>query len=264
VVQTSGGTDAPGIIGLIFGILALVALVLGCIFFPLVLIALPLAFIGGLISFFARGNLKVAGLVLNGLITVPVIACNVMALFGIAGLAGLGALGKSVPAASSPPRPLPTMKLASEVRDNGGFFSANAISKANDIIKDIHRDFKKDLLIETFKTVPEGKVEEVKKMDKADRNKFFANWARDQAKTAEVNGVYIQICKDPGHLDVEVGNVTSQKVFTIANRDELADRMLARLQEGKNVKNEADKKNLHDEVLLDAVRYVRRKMNENQ
>jgi uncharacterized protein len=148
------------------------------------------------------------------------------------------------------------MILVAEVRDDAGFFSANAIGKANDIIKDVHRDFKKDLLIETVKTVPEGKLEEVKKMDKAERTKFFANWARERAKAAEVNGVYVQICKDPGHLEVEVGNVTSQKAFTMANRDELASRMLRRFKEAADAKDEDAKKKLHDQALVEGAQFV--------
>src|SRR5262245_108187 len=155
------------------------------------------------------------------------------------------------------------MVLVAEVRDDAGFFSANAISKANDIIKDIHRDFKKDLLIETFKTVPEGKLDEVKKMDKTDRNKFFANWARERAKSAEVNGVYIQICKDPGHLEVEVGNVTSQKAFTMANRDELASRMLRKFREAADAKEEDAKKKIHDQALIDGAQFVYSTMKAN-
>lgn len=153
--------------------------------------------------------------------------------------------------------------LVAEVRDEGGFFSADATQKANEVIKEIHKDFKKDLLIETIKTVPAEKTDEFKKLDKAGQSKFFKSWARERARQAEVNGVYILVIKDPGHLEVEVGNETQKKDFTIANRDELADKLLAKFKDANKVKDEADKKKIYDEALLEAVRYVRSTMKTN-
>jgi uncharacterized protein len=124
--------------------------------------------------------------------------------------------------------------LVAEVRDDAGFFSAEAISKANEIIKEIHRDLKHDLLIETVKSVPASKADDLKKMDKEE---FFSKWARDRARSAEVNGVYVLICKDPGHIQVEVGNETSKKAFTTTNRKELRDLMVEKFREAGKVKD---------------------------
>src|SRR5579871_1932118 len=85
--------------------------------------------------------------------------------------------------------------IVAEVRDEAGFFSADAVRRANEVIDDIHRDFKKDLLIETFKTVPADKAEEFKKLDKAGHAKFYNDWALQRARTAKVNGVYVLIVK---------------------------------------------------------------------
>ena len=77
-------TDAPGIIGLIFGCIAIVCLLLGCFTCGMTYFAAaPLALVGGIISFFARGNLKVAGLVLNVLALIPAILLVGMWLFGV-------------------------------------------------------------------------------------------------------------------------------------------------------------------------------------
>src|SRR5436309_2021594 len=63
--------------------------------------------------------------------------------------------------------------LTAEIRDEAGFFSPEAIQKANAEIKEIKREFKRDLLIETFKSVPADRLEEFKKMDRKARNRFF-------------------------------------------------------------------------------------------
>jgi uncharacterized protein len=161
-------------------------------------------------------------------------------------LAGLLAAGGAAAAAG----------VAGEVHDEAGFFSADAVARANQAINDIHRDFKKDLLIETFKSVPAPRLDEVRRMDKAARSNFFNTWARDNAKAARVNGIYILICKDPGHLEVEVGNVTSQKAFPPASRNVLANRMLDKFGEAAKLKDENARKKLHDQALDDAVTFV--------
>ena len=43
-----------------------------------------------------------------------------------------------------------------EIKDDGKFFGAETIKKVNDIIRKIHDEDHKDLLIETYATVPGG------------------------------------------------------------------------------------------------------------
>jgi hypothetical protein len=85
-------TDVPGIVALIFGIVAIICLFLGCII-PLVpyIIATCLAMAGLLLSFFGKGGFKVAGLTLNGLTLAPSVLLLFCCGFGFAGLVGLGA-----------------------------------------------------------------------------------------------------------------------------------------------------------------------------
>ena len=75
---------------------------------------------------------------------------------------------------------------------------------------------------------------------------------RARFKAAEVNGVYILITKDPGYLQIEVGNVTAERTFTMDNRDHLEALML------KDFKAKD-----YDKGLLDGVKYVQASMNAN-
>jgi predicted Zn finger-like uncharacterized protein len=80
------GSDAPGIIGLIFGCVAVVCLVLGCFTCGMTYFAAaPLALVGGIVSCFARGNLKVAGIVLNVLVLIPGILVLGLWMLGMGG-----------------------------------------------------------------------------------------------------------------------------------------------------------------------------------
>src|SRR5262245_5792440 len=144
-----------------------------------------------------------------------------------------------------------------QIKDEAGFFSAEAVKKANEEIQEIARLYKKEVLIETFKTVPDGKAERVRQMSREARSQFFDDWLRErvsQARTdgARVDGVYILMCKDPSHFKMSVTRGTATRAFTTSNRNQLS-KMMA----------ENFKKETFDEVLLEAVAYIKKTMGEN-
>jgi hypothetical protein len=106
-----------------------------------------------------------------------------------------------------------------EIKDEGGFFSAEAIEKANAEVKEFKRNYKKDLVIETYKELPEDKKEAYAKVAKDQKGsaRFFDEWGRARAKELELNGVYIAIFKTPPYVVIEVGNETGKKAFTPGN-----------------------------------------------
>ena len=131
---------------------------------------------------------------------------------------------------------------ASGVHDAAGFFTADAITKANEIISAIKRDDKKELLIETFLQAPAGKEQEAKDPDtKAD---FFKEWADQRGREQKVNGVYVLICKDPPYLKVVADNRTA-KIFNEEARNHLSTILQTHF-----------KSENYDEGLLEGVRYV--------
>src|SRR5438477_6529553 len=69
------------------------------------------------------------------------------------------------------------LAVAPEIKDGGKFFSEEAIRKADKQIREIARKYDRDLLIETVATIPGEQAERVKALPKADRAKFFRNWA---------------------------------------------------------------------------------------
>ncbi len=103
-------------------------------------------------------------------------------------------------------------------------------TKANEKIKKIAQTYDKDLLIETFADIPADLKKDYKPENKKE---FFEKWARDQAHENAVNGVYVLICKKPSHLQVEVGNETQKKAFTLRNRNELAKLLIDKFKEKK-------------------------------
>jgi S1-C subfamily serine protease len=131
------------------------------------------------------------------------------------------------------------------IRDGGMFFSADALKKANEAIKDLAKNQDRDLLLETFAQVPEGERDKVKGMDKEQRARFFRNWARERMRAEGVLGVYILVCREPAHLTVEMPEAV-HGVFDEAATKKLVDLLLERFKEKK-----------FDEGLAEAVQFVR-------
>ncbi len=93
--------------------------------------------------------------------------------------------------------------VAPEVRDEGKFFSPEAIKKANEIIHAIALKYNRDVLVETL-PAPPADAEKVKAMDRKDRVAYFHKLAEDRIKARAVHGVYLLVCKDPPHFRFEV------------------------------------------------------------
>jgi uncharacterized protein len=116
---------------------------------------------------------------------------------------------------------------APAVRDGAGFFSAAAVKKTNEDLGALKDEFGTELRIETVKSVPDNRVDEVKKMNAAQRNQFFLSWTQERARAEKLHGVYVLICKTPGHLQVDMDNETQKKAFTSEDRKAMRDALMA-------------------------------------
>lgn len=105
-------------------------------------------------------------------------------------------------------------RTAQKVRDDGGFFSPEAIAKANAIVAEISNRFKKDLTIETFKVAADKDIEA---------------WTKDRYEATRTDGVYVLICREPSKLRASVGRQAARQ-FSDAQRDKLTDMMLAKFR----------------------------------
>jgi hypothetical protein len=100
------------------------------------------------------------------------------------------------------PKPAHDAPLAS--KDDGKFFSPEALKKAQAAADRLFKEKQTDFVVETFDTPPKGDAEKVKAMSAAEKQKFFHELARDRAKELKVSGVYVLINKNPTYLYVEV------------------------------------------------------------
>jgi hypothetical protein len=97
-------------------------------------------------------------------------------------------------------------RAAGGVEDGAGLFSRDARLKADDAIEDIRRHTRKDLLIETVRKLPEARLKEYRALKTpADRTCFFQALAEERARGADVNGVYVLLCRAPAEEEPRRG-----------------------------------------------------------
>ncbi|MGL4555747.1 MAG: TPM domain-containing protein, partial [Gemmataceae bacterium] len=97
----------------------------------------------------------------------------------------------------------PGVALAASVEDGAKLFGKEAVEKAERKIATFERGTHRDFVVETFA--------EAKDLDKAkgpDKGDYFRDWARDRYRTRGVQGVYVLVTREPGRVQVEVGDRT--------------------------------------------------------
>jgi uncharacterized protein len=116
------------------------------------------------------------------------------------------------------------------IRDPAGFFSEPAKAEASRHIAELGRRFHKDIVVETFREIPEAMRQGVNLQDKLAVNRLFEQWTVQQARQHKVNGIYVLLTKEPSHLQIVVGNDTQLRAFTLKDREALVSLMLGRLR----------------------------------
>ena len=105
-----------------------------------------------------------------------------------------------------------------KVNDEANFFSAGAQEQANQKIKTLQKDCRKDLLIETIPSVPTNLPEKIKSLE---TSKMFVELGKTRAQSSEVKGVYVLICRKPPQIVVNVDEATQRNGFTNDQRKAL-------------------------------------------
>lgn len=131
------------------------------------------------------------------------------------------------------------------INDSVGFFSKDTVKRANEMIREMKKVHRKEILIETVHKIPmrnENAVMEGKEIDP-----LFSDWAKKRLSKTGTKNVYIVISKSPSFIMAAVGSETRSKgEFTESDRNILI-KLLAENFQRKE----------HDKALLDSVGFVR-------
>ncbi|MDB5174123.1 MAG: hypothetical protein JWN51_2896 [Phycisphaerales bacterium] len=132
------------------------------------------------------------------------------------------------------------------VEDDGHFFSSDTIAQADRIIQDIKTREHHDVLVKTFDSIPDNMRG---RYDPNNKDAFYKDWARQIGRSQNVNGILILATRNPGHLQIAVGQETAKRAFTMADRDALSSQMLAAFKEQR-----------YDEGLLQGLQFIQSRM----
>jgi uncharacterized protein len=113
------------------------------------------------------------------------------------------------------------------VKDEGHFFSTDAIDRANQKINRIAERYKTGVFVDTIPGIPASQEEKQRSLGRAE---FFRTWTEQRAEERGVRGIYILISRKPAHLQVAVDKATRRQAFTLADRDRLVQQMLPQLR----------------------------------
>jgi uncharacterized protein len=145
----------------------------------------------------------------------------------------------------------PARAYTPEVKDGAGLFSPDAEQRANQALRDLQKQFNKDLVIETYASIPADKKAEWEK----NRAEFFNQWAAAIAREHRVDGIVVLIAKEPNgklYLQTSVGVHTRERLFPLKDREKLNEII------GNRFRNRQ-----YDEGLLEGIEYVRKVMQAN-
>src|SRR5215208_1412544 len=137
---------------------------------------------------------------------------------------------------------LPDGSALAEVKDETAMFSSSAIQQADQDTRQIKQKYGKEMLVEVFAEIPA----DLRSQYSPDRkNQFFAQWMTRRSQELKVSGIYVLICRNPSHLQVDAGRDTKQRAFTAQNVGQLKNVLVTRFRDKK-----------YDEGLSEAVNYV--------
>src|SRR5688572_25415668 len=85
----------------------------------------------------------------------------------------------------------------SQVVDNAGFFSPDAVQQANQQLAELEQKHGRHMRVETYERIP---AELRAKYSEANKRQFFQDWTRRRLSDEQINGVMVLICKEPSTL----------------------------------------------------------------
>lgn len=139
-----------------------------------------------------------------------------------------------------------------KVYDGGKLFTPDGIKRAEGVVAGTSFENGLTVTVDTYEKIPDDKKGGYKEETKA---KFFHDWALELAKNDKAKGVYVLICRSPGHVAVIADRETRDRGFTNDNEKELVNTLLKGFRDAKD-KPDAEQHRLRDDALASAMNFV--------
>jgi hypothetical protein len=143
------------------------------------------------------------------------------------------------------------------VEDRAELFSPEGVKRAKAILGEIKDTTHREMSLVTFRVLPEAKKREYDKLDSpASRRRLFSDWARDEARDQKARGVFVLVCRSPGHIEILVDKAIRDKGFSARDEERVVAFLLEKFKDAKD-KPEDEQTAIRDKGLLNAAEYVR-------
>lgn len=145
-----------------------------------------------------------------------------------------------------------------KIKDDGKLFNEVTLREADTKTAEIHKDFKREVVVETFKAPPADRKStwDKNKRDETFVRRFFRDWADERFRANGVNGVYILMYREsPRGYQVVVrsGEQTKRKDFTDED-DAETERLMAKEMSSGN----------DNRALIEGLTFIHTQMEANQ
>src|SRR5205814_18579 len=122
------------------------------------------------------------------------------------------------------------------------------IQQAQQVLQQIEQTHKRDVLIETYPTIPNAPTGDAQEQA---RNQFFTDWIIKRGQTLQVRGLMVLIVMEPPHLQVYVGHST-EAMFPSSEQKELQQKLAQALHDKH-----------YDNGLVQTVNFIKERMDQH-
>jgi hypothetical protein len=160
-------------------------------------------------------------------------------------------------AQSKKDKPKPKVEARLIVEDRGDLFSPEAITKAKAILAEVKDVNPREMSLVSFKELPEAKKKQFEKVESADdRKRFFSDWAKEEARDDKAKGIFVLICRKPGHVEILVDRPLRDKGFSARDEEQVVKMLIEKFKEAKD-KQDNEQTTIRDKGLINAAEFVR-------
>jgi uncharacterized protein len=120
---------------------------------------------------------------------------------------------------------LPARAAAVEpgVRDGASLFRADTVREADQLLREMHDIYHRDVVVETFKELPVSpdELKKARAMDRSASYAYFHKWANERRQAEGIDGIYIVYCQDPSGMGIAAAADLEERLFTERDQAEL-------------------------------------------
>jgi hypothetical protein len=146
------------------------------------------------------------------------------------------------------------------VEDSANLFSRDAIRQAKEEFATLKSTHERQVTIQTLASLPAADAEALKKIesnDKAAMNRFWSDFTKKEARADRAKGVFILVCRSPGHVHVIADKPMRDQGFTDSKESNIRQILFEGFAAAAKEKDAAVAQSIRDKGLMAAVNELR-------